>query len=85
MRVRIYSLRPMLDRERAESPFSPGCFAITTVVVLDVFRNAQEGEANARVSPKESEKESERRSSYLYVLFLSLSIVGYLNFVALDP
>jgi len=61
-----------------------GNSACTTVVILDAFRNAQEGNINVRESLRESEKESKGRSSYGYVLFPSLSIVGYLNFVAVD-
>ena len=58
--------------------------ACTTPVVLDAFRNAQEGDVDVRESPKGSEKESKRRSSYGYVLSPSLSIVDYLNVVTVD-
>ena len=71
-----------------EKPFFTGMSsndsACTTVVVFDAFRNAQEGGVSVGGNLRESEKYSERRSSYGYVLFPSFSIVGYLNFVVID-
>ena len=91
MRVYILFITPHVRRIRSgmrRKPFFAGMLlddsACTTVAVLDGFRNAQEGEVNVRESPRESKKETERSSLYGYVLFPSLSIVGYLNFVAVD-